>query len=30
MNFLQKIEPPLIYILYGAMLAGVDGCRRCR
>lgn len=24
MNFLHKIEPPLIYILYGAMLAGVD------
>lgn len=25
MNFLHKIEPPLIYTLYGAMLAGVDG-----
>ena len=25
MNFLKKIEMPLIYILYGAMLAGVDG-----
>lgn len=25
MNFLHKIEMPLIYILYGAMLAGVDG-----
>jgi len=24
-NFLNKIELPLIYILYGAMLAGVDG-----
>jgi NAD(P)H-dependent flavin oxidoreductase YrpB (nitropropane dioxygenase family) len=24
-NFLNKIEPPLIYVLYGAMLAGVDG-----
>lgn len=25
MNFLHKIEPPLVYIMYGAMLAGVDG-----
>lgn len=25
MNFLHKIEAPLIYTLYGAMLAGVDG-----
>lgn len=24
-NFLNKIELPLIYVLYGAMLAGVDG-----
>jgi NAD(P)H-dependent flavin oxidoreductase YrpB (nitropropane dioxygenase family) len=24
-NFLHKIELPLIYVLYGAMLAGVDG-----
>jgi len=24
-NFLNKIELPLIYIMYGAMLAGVDG-----
>ncbi len=24
-NFLKKIELPLIYVLYGAMLAGVDG-----
>ncbi len=24
-NFLNKIEVPLIYVLYGAMLAGVDG-----
>ncbi|MCB0250187.1 MAG: hypothetical protein KDI07_16555, partial [Anaerolineae bacterium] len=24
-NFLNKIDLPLIYILYGAMLAGVDG-----
>jgi nitronate monooxygenase len=24
-NFLHKIEPPLLYTLYGAMLAGVDG-----
>lgn len=24
-NFLNKIEIPLLYILYGAMLAGVDG-----
>ena len=24
-NFLNKIEPPLLYALYGAMLAGVDG-----
>jgi nitronate monooxygenase len=25
MNFLKKVELPLIYTLYGAMLAGVDG-----
>ena len=25
MNFLHKIEIPLIFVLYGAMLAGVDG-----
>ena len=24
-NFLNKIEMPLIYVMYGAMLAGVDG-----
>ena len=24
-NFLNKIDLPLIYIMYGAMLAGVDG-----
>ena len=24
-NFLNKIEPPLLFALYGAMLAGVDG-----
>jgi NAD(P)H-dependent flavin oxidoreductase YrpB (nitropropane dioxygenase family) len=24
-NFLNKIELPLVYVLYGAMLAGVDG-----
>ncbi|HEU5101176.1 MAG TPA: nitronate monooxygenase [Roseiflexaceae bacterium] len=24
-NFLNKIEVPLLYVLYGAMLAGVDG-----
>ncbi len=24
-NFLNKVELPLIYVLYGAMLAGVDG-----
>jgi nitronate monooxygenase len=24
-NFLKKIDAPLIYVLYGAMLAGVDG-----
>jgi len=24
-NFLKKIELPLVYVLYGAMLAGVDG-----
>ena len=24
-NFLHKVELPLIYTMYGAMLAGVDG-----
>ncbi len=29
-NFLNKIELPLIYVMYGAMLAGVDGDHRGR
>ena len=27
-NFLKKIDVPLIYVMYGAMLAGVDGGNR--